>query len=202
MNNLTLLLLFLTISVNLFSQDSLITTDGKIIGITEYNINETEKSLNLRNTKGKNFTLNYDEILLIKNNSGEELYFYSPDTVEEDYFDREQMKLYVNGILEAKKNYNNYIYPVIGFITGAASMAFSNKIELNPLVSPIVPVMYVGIVSVTGVKIPLNCTDKYSIKGYRSETKRLKIKNSILASLGGIICGGIIYYTTPSLRYE
>lgn len=132
----------------------------------------------------------------IYGNTGEEYIVYTTDTLNGNDFSQHEMRMFLYGEADAKKNYKIPVLFATSILIGAASAVFIPLIIVAPLV-PAVFVLYAGsrFVKIDRKKIDNKfylSEDSYVI-GYERAGRIKNVQKTILGSAIGLVSGYAVY---------
>ena len=115
------LIAFIFVSANgmLFSQDSLLLLNGKILNGKITAINDTGVVIKGKGLFNKHKYVYNDELFAVKSGLTETI-VYVPDSFGNESFSVEQMRWYIKGQQNARKNYHAPLATAGGFLAGSA----------------------------------------------------------------------------------
>jgi len=212
---ITILILSLFVSLNIFSQNQIWCYDGNIIDFKEVKVDSTDY-VYYKNINGKNKTIyKYDIFEIIENGKAKVLYEIEANAcptenklneygieIENDscQFNTLQMKDFIQGRFEGKQT-KATTYFASGLIVGAAFPMIFPIISLNTVFSPVVPAIYdlsLGLIKVNADKLAIKPEYKNNIyykEGYKMSVKKKRLNQTIIGSAIGVGIGLIGSYT-------
>ncbi|MBN1250560.1 MAG: hypothetical protein JXR51_05225 [Bacteroidales bacterium] len=177
-----------------FSQNILQLANGKKISIGEYKVSENS-FLSYKNQKGKLKSIELEEVFSIIDKSGNENLFYVADSSDNEAFNVEQMRFFINGESDALNNYKSTWTFIGGIAVGAGSVVSIPLAGLSSLYAPVFPLAYsssVGLIKVKTEKLGIEkqyIDNEHYVLGFEKTAKQKRIKNSLLGSGIGIAVG-------------
>lgn len=204
---LVLLFCFIAFSKLTVAQDTIITMEGERIVATDFKQNRTGECYYLSNS-GKEHEIDFEYIFSIRDSIGKETIFYKRDSVIGNYDSQEEMKQYIEGMMDARKKYKS---PLSTYGGGALSICAVTAIVATGFGglfwSPLVPVVYTGFVlrskpSVEKISnsLPENLRNEKYLTGYVTQVKKKRVTNAIFGSVGGLILGCVGYFIVSSVQ--
>jgi len=157
--------------------------------------------------RGNEKEIDIDDIFSVRDTLGKETVYYKQDTLKGFYDSPEEMKQYVYGMVDAKKQYKAPFYTYVG--AGVSLFAVTGIVTSGVgylFWTPLIPVVYTGIIlkSKPNVEQITNAipeklrTEKY-FTGYITQVKRKRVNNAILGSVGGLFLGWIGFFAIDGL---
>jgi hypothetical protein len=203
--------LFLTLFVSLYlsnigySQDAILLMNGeRVEGITW----ELKDGLIYLNAPKKNLfgkekmvsrELNQAEVFALYRD-GKEHIIYTQDTLIGDYYNTEEMRMYLVGSHDAKKNYKARHIMIIGYLVcGSAAYIVGDGL----LVLVLTPVIYGSAQIIGKIKIREKYIDDKNFKyndlyaeGFEPPARTRKIVRGMLSGLAGTVSGLVLNLIT------
>ena len=186
--------LFQINSLVIFSQNTMLLTNGKKITIGQYKIGNNN-ILAYKNKKDKLKNIELEDVFSIVEKSGNEKIFYKSDSTNKEYFTVEQMRYFIKGENDAANNYKSPWTTVGGVIVGVGTVVSVPLVGLNSLYAPLLPIAYnssVGLIQVKTEKLGIESQyidNKHYVLGYKKTAKQKRITNSLFGSGIGIVVG-------------
>jgi hypothetical protein len=203
---LVLLLVFLTFGKISIAQDTIITVEGESIVTKSFRLTGTSECF-YANKRGNEKEIDIDDIFSVRDSMGKETVYYKQDTLKGFYDTPDEMKQYVSGMIDAKKQYKAPFYTYVGAGVSLFAVTAIVTSGIGYLFwTPLVPVVYTGIIlkskpNIEEIKntIPENLrTEKY-VTGYITQVKRKRVNNAIAGSVGGLFLGWIGFFAIDGL---
>ncbi|MCC7331013.1 MAG: hypothetical protein IT232_00245 [Flavobacteriales bacterium] len=184
------LLFFLTIG-NLFSQDKLLflngkELDGQFIGSTQY---ETT----FKSSKGKDFLI--DNYRLFSYTQGDkETIIYKFDTLEGNFLNEKDMRLFVYGERDAFKSYQSNFATALGFAAGGVAGFFMQKEQAfiflpAPVVCTSITLLFPTSVKEKRLKNSEYLREDEYLRGHERVARSKRTQNTLLSSTLGLGVG-------------
>jgi hypothetical protein len=137
--------------------------------------------------KDEVFSINYD---------GEEKVFYFPYFAFEEEYTIDNMRMIVNGRMDARYKYKTRWVIPTGIVVGAASALLMK----GSVFSLLVPLVYTGLVQIPIVKIqrksissPEFIGNEYYNMGYNKSARSKRTIQALIWSFSGVIAGLVVY---------
>jgi len=197
MKNLFLLFLIF-LSYSGISQDTAVFVSGDKLALMDYYQDTTDKNIFIMKTmKGKYKSINKEEIFsFVKKTGGEDIIF-KPFEADDANFTIENMRIYIKGEQEARKNSHTFLATVSGFLVGVTSPVFLSTIGTNSLFYSPIPVAATNFV--VGLTVPTEKSvvrkypqmgkNNFFVEGYRTTARTKRLNNSIKGGLIGLGIG-------------
>jgi len=182
-------LLIMVFQIDSIAQNYLWLANGKKLQIADYKIENPDLIL-YKNLKGKNKTIQTEEVFSINDNTGKEMVIYQPDTSFHDAFSIPEMKSFVMGQFDASQNYKSPWTTI-----GSIGVATVSSVFINPMYIFLISTGYCSCIGLTNPKdkklnISLQfANDEHYKLGYKKAVKHKRIKNAIIGSGIGLIVG-------------
>lgn len=211
MRKLTIIIVLISLCSfnNVHAQvSSLLMLDGKTIQISDYKLDTSdyyEGKIEFVTSKGSSKDKYIDEVFSITDASGNETVIYKPSLELGEVLTVDQMRLYINGLNQAK---NATISPMVfygGLMAGFGSvmlpkpeLQFGDN-SMNVPLGIMVPVTYIGLVGANTPKaevlqqqLPNTPSNEHYLMGYQEGVRKKRFKNSIIGAAIGVV-GGIVF---------
>ncbi len=197
MKNIFLLLLIF-LSYSGLSQDTAVFVSGDKLALMDYYQDTTDKNVFILKTmKGKYKSINKEEIFsFVKKTGGEEIIF-EPFEANDANFTIENMRIYIKGEQEARKNSHTLLATVSGFLVGVTSPILLSTVGTSSLFYSPLPVAATNFV--VGLTIPTEKSvvqkfpqmgkNNFFVEGYRTTARSKRLNNSIKSGLIGLGIG-------------
>lgn len=192
------LLFLIFLSYSGISQDTAVFVSGDKLALMDYYQDTTDKNIFILKTmKGKYKSINKEEVFsFVKKTGGEEIIF-EPFEVDDANFTIENMRIYINGEQEARKNSRSFWATASGLLVGVASPILLSKIGTNSLFYSPIPVaatnFVIGLTFPTEKsvvrKYPQMGKNDFFVEGYRTTARSKRLNSSIKGGLIGLGVG-------------
>jgi hypothetical protein len=200
----TILIFF---SINSFCQGEVLFLTGKTLKYDSLNVDHENKKINgvfysgkKEKAKPKKYDLEYDLVYAIKQSNSNQIdILYKPDSTQTHEYGIEDMGYYLEGQLEANKNFKTPLITAVGFGTGVAVgyVLYSSV----PIIA--MPLVYSAAVLIPKTRIrkkkiedKTNIEQKAYKEGYKKAAKSKKFKNAIISNASGLVIGIIVGFST------
>ena len=175
------------------AQDTLILNSGRTIIVKDVQIGGYQISYHRQTEGAKQKKINLEKVFSLKYHDGNEHVFYQPDSLEEDDFTPDQMRMYIRGEQDAMKYYKNNTNKIAALVSGGAVSYFG----FYGIIGPAIYSTIVGAFSPDVEKQPfldpaLVHVEEYK-DGFQRKVRDKKIKDSILYGLLGFAAGVVTY---------
>lgn len=189
---------FLILTAHCFSQDTAIFVSGDKVALMSYQQDSLNQNIYILKTmKGKYKSINSEEIFsFVKKTGGEEIIF-EPFEVDDANFTIENMRIYIKGEQEARKNSPAFLATVSGFLVGVASPILLSTVGTSSLFYSPIPVAATNFV--VGLTVPTEKSvvreypqmgkNNFFVEGYRTTARSKRLNNSIKGGLIGLGIG-------------
>lgn len=187
MNHRIFLLFFFLFGLNFYSnaQDTIVLLSGKTIiakniavgmySVTYYSLKENSWQKRI----------GPESVFSIKHADGTERIVYERDSLEEEDYTVEQMRMYVRGEQDAMKYYKNNVNKIAAFACGGVASFFGFYGLIGPAIYSTVSGSVSPIMEKQKVSDPvLLHADEYR-EGYQRKVRDKKVKSSILYGIAG-----------------
>jgi len=201
-----IIVLVLSYSLNVYSQDTIVLLTGEKILLKQYTFSDTDYYLSYTNKKGKLKTIERDYIYSINDTLGNVKCLYQEDTLfsssDEVQLTCDQMFFYVKGQSAAVEHYKAPLVTITGFISGAAGAYF-------PITwaRPILPTLYCAGIGFSNSsknkvkrKFPQYAENEYFIYGFQEGTRAKRTRNAIGGGIVGLFAGVISLMIIGAVR--
>lgn len=171
-----------------YSQDTLLLLNGKKYAIKVKKVTKDSITFEPIGKEGKEKQIEKTDVFSLISSNGNEVVMYRQDTNAGNNFSEEQMRNYIYGEQDARKNFHAPLMTVVGVITGIGGSAIG-------LYGLFIPPLATTLLSIKAPKVKMKCVSKpelitndYYTTGYQSIAVRKKIKNGLI---GGFISFGL-----------
>ncbi len=186
-----ILFLFFLLNFSFYSkaQDTLVLMSGKTIVAKNVELGGYYLSYYTMKEKSKQKRFDLQNVFSIKYAGKPERIIYEPDSLEQDDYNVDQMRMYIKGEQDAIKYYKNNLNKLGAFAFGGVSAYFSFYGIIGPAVYSTVIGSFIPDIQTQKVSDPaLLRVDEYRA-GYEKKIRENKTKNAILYGLAGFAAG-------------
>ncbi len=186
---------------SLFSQDEILLINGKYIvgdvkGITNNNVFYEQ----FKNGKFKLKRLSRYDVYQVDFEDSATVVIYEKNESEGLSLEKMDMKKYIMGEMDARKNYKAPMVTVGGLVAGAAGGAGI----INPFYGTLIPATYTSVIGIKSAKIKEEMVsnteminNRYFKSGYRDRASKIKTKNAIIGSvIGFTIAASLVAFSS------
>ncbi len=171
--------------------------DGKTKEAISYVFNEKEGFIDYVNEKGKNKSIDVEDVFKILKSNGESQYFYSEEIDGGNENSIKEMEDYILGeqfALQHKKSNGALLEGLlVGGGAGAAASVIGMPLAVLPFLTPFVnaPIVKSFGVSNNSIEkhIPEQCNNEIFIEGYQKATKKRRFNKSLVGGTIGFVSG-------------
>lgn len=200
MKILLAVILFVSSIYEINAQETIWLLNGEKITASKYSIDSENRMFYYQNLKGKTKDIELDFIFSTVDSLGNEVVIYTPDTVDEEgsfLYSEKEMRQYIEGAIEARKNYKGLIAFGTGFLTGVAAPFIPAPPFVNALfLVPVYPAVNTTIIGATNPseekffeKYPNQQENIPFKEGYLDIAREKRVRKSIYGGLSGILIG-------------
>lgn len=198
-----LILFFLVIAVNLFSQDKIVLISGKVIEGKVLSVEEDSIRFQYRHKdKTREGFIESYRVFSIQYASGKEKVIYKYDSLTVNDRTEEELRNFIAGEQDALLRYKPAFAAVLSFgVSGAAAFLMNGSFAILavPFVTYMaVTILYRAHVDKNTVRDPKFLSDRDYIEGYKRIAKSKKNRNALWGSLIGAGIGYGIYILSQS----
>ncbi len=198
---LTLLALFLLITLLTNAQDQLLVLNGKQYDGVSLDTSGVKIQFDIAKKNG-NFKSKFvyrDEVYSITYSDTTEKVFFFPDLYFIDDYTIDNMKLVVMGKKDARYNFKTKWVIPLGIGIGALSAYFME----GSIYTLFIPIAYTGLIQIPIVKIqkesissPDFIGNEFYLEGYDRKARSKRTKHALISSVVGVAAGLLIYGAT------
>lgn len=186
---IVLFLLFLCLGFNTTAQDTLFLLGGKTIVARNIEVGGYRVSYMGLKEGSKLKSVRIENLFSIKHANGSEQMFYVPDSLEEDDFTVDQMRMFIRGEQDALAYYKNTPNKLAAFAAGGGVSLFGFYGIIGPAIYSTVVGSFSPDMSKQKVSDPALIQVEEYREGYQRKVRDKKIKNSLLFGLAGFAVG-------------
>lgn len=191
------------LSLTCLSQDQILTMSGRLIDCKIIDDKEIELRFEVtkKNGKTKERTLHKSEIFSVQKGMEEPVIYYEKNADFGDWMTQEEMRVYIQGEMDARENYDVRWIKYAGYIAGSG---IGYALQGAMIAGFIFPILYTAYQFVPFIKIKgkfMSDTGyKYNdfyLNGFEPVARTKRVMAALKSSLIGSAVGAIVYILIP-----